>query len=79
MPATSSLNISYAISNSTIEESLHQPCEMPLRKELKVQQKRGVSKAFKIVSREALMNVMYCYLKSYSCTSNGTSILPEVS
>ena len=37
-------SISYAIFNSTIEESLlHQPCEMPLRKELKVQQKRGVS------------------------------------
>ena len=38
------------------------------------------SKAFKIVSRQALKNTMYCHLKSYSCTSNtSTRILPEVS
>ena len=34
-------------------------------------------KAFKIVSRLALKNAMYCHLKSYSCTSSGTKILPE--
>ena len=37
------------------------------------------NKAFKIVSREALKNAMYCHLKSYSSTSSGTKILPEVS
>ena len=36
-------------------------------------------KAFKIVFRYALKNAMYCYLRSYSCTSSGTRILPEVS
>ena len=36
-------------------------------------------KAFKIVSRWALKNAMYCHLKSYSCTSSGTRIVPEVS
>ena len=34
-------------------------------------------KAFKIVSRLALKNAMYCHLNSYSCTSSGTRILPE--
>ena len=37
------------------------------------------TKAFKIVSRKALKNAMYCHLKSYFCTSSGTRILPEVS
>ena len=27
--------------------------------------------------RQALKNAMYCHLKSYSCTSSGTRILPE--
>ena len=36
-----------------------------------------LGKAFKIVSRQAVKNAMYCHLKSYSCTSSGTRILPE--
>ena len=36
-----------------------------------------VPKDFNIVSSQALKNVMYCHLKSYSCTSSGTRILPE--
>ena len=33
-----------------------------------------LTKAFKIVSRQALKNAMYCHLKSYSCTSSGTKV-----
>ena len=35
------------------------------------------TKAFNIVSRWALNNPMYCHLKSYSCASSGTKLLPE--
>ena len=40
-------------------------------------EEQPIGKAFKIVSRYALKNAMYCHLKSYSCTSSGTRILPE--
>ena len=36
-----------------------------------------LTKAFKIVSRQALKNAMYCHLKSYSCTSSGARKIPE--
>ena len=35
------------------------------------------AKVIQIVSRQALKNAMYCRLKSYSCTSSSTRILPE--
>ena len=40
-------------------------------------QPAAAAKAFKIVSRQALKNAMYCHLKIYSCTSSGTRILSE--
>ena len=43
----------------------------------KIHEEQNWTKAFKIVSRQALKNAMFCHLKSYSCTSSGTRILPE--
>ena len=34
---------------------------------------------FSLQILQKMKNAMYCHLKSYSCTSSGTRILPEVS